>query len=115
LGCMPDFYPGYQPVISPEARKKIEAIIWGYNLNDKPGLTYTEILQAIKEGQIKALYIVGSNPLLNIAYSQGAREALRKAEFVLFQDIFLNETSQYADVILPAASFAEKKRDVYKY
>jgi formate dehydrogenase alpha subunit len=107
MGCMPDFYPGYHPVTSPEHREKVEAV-WGCSLNDEPGLTLTEILQAVQEGKIKALYIIGSNPALNIPYTYGVREAFKKAEFIVFQDMFMNETAKFADVILPAASFAEK-------
>jgi formate dehydrogenase alpha subunit len=107
MGCIPDFYPGYHPVTSPKQREKVEAV-WGCSLNDEPGLTYTEILQAAHEENIKALYIIGSNPALNIPYTYGVREALKKAEFIVFQDIFMNETAQFADIILPASSFAEK-------
>ena len=107
MGCLPDFYPGYQAVDQPETRKKFRSI-WGKDLNPNPGLTLTGILQSILEGKIKALYIMGSDPVSNIAGSHKVKEALKKAEFIIFQDIFLNDTAQSADVILPAASFAEK-------
>jgi formate dehydrogenase alpha subunit len=108
MGCIPDFYPGYHPVTSPEVRERTESL-WGSGLNSMPGLTLTEILQAVHEGKIKALYIIGSNPALNIPYTYGVREALKKAEFIVFQDMFMNETAKFANVILPAASFAEKE------
>jgi predicted molibdopterin-dependent oxidoreductase YjgC len=77
-------------------------------LNPKPGLALTEIWQAMSKGEIKALYIVGADPLLTVGGSEQVREALEKAEFIVCQDIFLNETNKSAHVILPAASFAEK-------
>ncbi|MDI6889877.1 MAG: formate dehydrogenase subunit alpha [Thermodesulfovibrionales bacterium] len=107
MGCLPDFYPGYQAVDQPEMRKRFKSI-WGKDLNPNPGLTLTGILQDTLEGKIKAFYIMGSDPVSNIAGSHKVKEALKKAEFIIFQDIFLNDTAQFADVILPAASFAEK-------
>ncbi|MEW6674444.1 MAG: molybdopterin-dependent oxidoreductase [Nitrospirota bacterium] len=106
-GCLPDFYPGYQAVAHPEIRKRFETA-WEVSLNPKAGLTLTEIFQATLEGRIKALYIIGSDPASSIAPSQKVREALKRAEFIVLQDIFFNETARFADVILPGASFAEK-------
>ncbi|MDI6689676.1 MAG: formate dehydrogenase subunit alpha [Actinomycetota bacterium] len=108
MGCLPDFYPGYQRVTDPGVRKKFETA-WSVDLNPEPGLTFTEIWQAILDGKIKAVYIIGANPALSIAGSQRVREALKKAEFVVVQDIFFNETAKFAHVVLPAASFAEKE------
>jgi formate dehydrogenase major subunit len=107
MGCLPDFYPGYQPVADPEARKKFQTA-WGASLNPEAGLGLTEIWQAVLEGRIRALCIIGSDPALSMAGTQVVREALEKAEFIVAQDIFLNETVKFADVVLPAASFAEK-------
>ncbi|MEW6215034.1 MAG: molybdopterin-dependent oxidoreductase [Nitrospirota bacterium] len=107
MGCLPDFYPDYQAVEDPEVRKRFETA-WGVSLNPKPGLTLTEILPAILEGKIKALYIIGSDLVSSIAPTQRIKEALKRAEFIVLQDIFLNETARFADVILPGASFAEK-------
>ncbi|MBI5187858.1 MAG: molybdopterin-dependent oxidoreductase, partial [Nitrospirae bacterium] len=106
-GCLPDFYPGYQAVAHPEIRKRFETA-WEVSLNPEAGLTLTEIFQATLEGRIKALYIIGSDPALSIAPSQRVRDALKRAEFIVLQDIFFNETARFADVILPGASFAEK-------
>ncbi len=108
MGCLPDYYPGYQPIASEDAREKFNSL-WGGSLNPAPGLTLTEILDAVLEGKIKALYIIGSDPATSIAPSKKARAALKKAKFIVFQDIFLNETAKYADVVLPAACFAEKE------
>jgi formate dehydrogenase alpha subunit len=107
MGCLPDFYPGFQPVADTEIAKKFENI-WGQTLNPKPGLTLTEILNATRKGNIKALYIVGVDLVKNMAPTKKVKEALKKAKFIVFQDIFLNETAKFAHVILPAASFAEK-------
>jgi formate dehydrogenase alpha subunit len=108
MGCLPDFYPGYQPVADPEIRKKFETS-WGKGLNTKPGLTLTEILDATLEGKIKALYIIGYDLFSGVAPSKKVKGALEKAKFIVFQDIFYNETANFAHVILPAASFAEKE------
>ena len=106
MGCLPDFYPGYQSVTSPEVQKKFESS-WGRRLNPEPGLTFTETIQATLNGKVKTLYIIGSDPASRITH-QKVKEALKRAEFIVLQDIFLNETSKFAHVVLPAASFAEK-------
>jgi predicted molibdopterin-dependent oxidoreductase YjgC len=106
MGCLPEFYPGYQPVASSEVRKRFESS-WGKSLNPESGLNLSEMIQAADEGKIKALYIIGSDPVSNIP-NKKVKEALKKAELVVVQDIFLNETAKFADVIFPAASFAEK-------
>jgi len=107
LGALPNVYPGYQSVAEPAIKEKFETA-WGASLSDKPGLTVTEMLDAAYDGRIKALYIVGENPLLSEPDALHALEALKKVDFLVVQDIFLSETAQEADVVLPAASFAEK-------
>jgi formate dehydrogenase major subunit len=107
MGCLPNVYPGYQRVDNLEARRKFETA-WGCSLSDSPGLTHTEIFGAIYEGKIKALYLVGENPILSQADAKHVEEALNRVEFFVVQDIFLSETAKLADVILPATSFAEK-------
>ena len=107
MGCLPDYYPCYQPVGSPDIQEQFESL-WECKLNPNPGLTFTEIIDATLAGKIKALYIIGSNPVLTIAPSKKVKAALKKAKFVVFQDLFLNETAEFASVVLPAASFAEK-------
>lgn len=106
MGCLPDFYPGYQPVTSQEVRKKFESS-WGNDLNPEHGLTFNEILQAAYDKKVKALYIIGSDPASSVSH-QKVREALNSTEFIVHQDIFLNATAKLADVILPSLSFAEK-------
>jgi predicted molibdopterin-dependent oxidoreductase YjgC len=108
MGCLPDFYPGYQPVSDPQIRKRFENL-WGKELNPKPGLTLSEILDATRDGKIKALYIIGSDLFSSVAPSKKVKGALKKAKFIVFQDMFHNETAKYAHVILPAAGFAEKE------
>ena len=108
LGGLPNVYPGYQNVTIPENKAKFEEA-WGKQLSDEIGLTHTEIFDAIYEGEITALYMVGENPLLTEANAKHVREALERLDFFVAQDLFISETAQYADVILPAASFAEKE------
>ena len=107
MGCLPDVYPGYKPVANLEARRIFEAA-WDCSLSASPGLTHTEIFDAICEGKIKALYLSGENPILSEANAKHAEDAIDMLEFFIVQDIFLSETARLADVILPAASFAEK-------
>jgi formate dehydrogenase (NADP+) alpha subunit len=108
MGCLPDYYPCYQPVSSPDIRKQFESL-WSCTLNQNPGLALTDIIDAVLAGKIKVLYIIGSNLASTFAPSKKVQAALKKAKFIIFQDLFLNETSQYAHAILPAASFAEKE------
>lgn len=110
LGGLPNVFPGYQPVTNPEIRQAFAAA-WNIPvdcLNDTPGLTVTEMMNAALSGRIKAIYIMGENPMLSDPNLTHVGEALRAVDFLVVQDIFLNETGQLADVVLPAASFAEK-------
>ena len=107
MGGLPNVYPGYQNVTLPENKAKFEKA-WGKPMSDKIGLTHTEIFDKIYAGEITALYMVGENPLLTEANAKHVRAALEKLDFFVAQDLFISETAQYADVILPAASFAEK-------
>jgi len=107
VGALPNVYPGYQRVDNPEIKRKFEAA-WGGPLSDRPGLTLTEIVQAAHAGTIEALYLVGENPTLSEADSAHVVEALKRLKFLVVQDIFLTETAALADVVLPAASYAEK-------
>lgn len=106
-GCVPDSLPGYQAVKSAAARAKF-AERWGAPLPEHEGLRVTEMVEAAMAGSLKAMYIVGENPLLSEADLHHAREALSRLEFLVVQDLFLHETAEIADVVLPAASFAEK-------
>ncbi|MDP6634199.1 MAG: formate dehydrogenase subunit alpha [Phycisphaerae bacterium] len=107
LGALPNVYPGYQKVDVPEVQKKFQAA-WGAELSPTPGLTVVEMMNAGAAGDLKALYLMGENPMLSDPDQNHVREALEKIDFVVVQDIFLTETAELADVVLPAAGFAEK-------
>jgi len=107
LGALPNVYTGYQSVADPAIKEKFEKA-WGAQLSDKPGLTVTDMFAAGDRGEIKAMYIVGENPPLSEPDAAHAIAVLKKLEFLVVQDIFLTETAELADVVLPAASFAEK-------
>ncbi|MFC1485425.1 formate dehydrogenase subunit alpha, partial [Candidatus Latescibacterota bacterium] len=107
MGALPNVFPGYQRVNDPDALKKFESA-WDCRLSGTPGLTVTEMIDVIDAQKIKAVYLVGENPILSEANACHVEEALKRLEFLVVQDIFLTETAKLADVILPAASFAEK-------
>jgi len=107
LGALPNVYPGYQKVDDPAVRAKFEAG-WGAKLGAKPGLTVVEMIHAAAAGKLKALYIMGENPMLSDPDVNHVEDALKEIDFLVVQDIFLTETAQLADVVLPATSFAEK-------
>ncbi len=109
MGALPNVLTGYQPVSDPQVRKKFEKA-WGVDyLPGNPGLTIMEMMDAVLRGEVKVLYIMGENPLLSDPDIGHLKEALEKVDFLVVQDIFLTETARYADVVLPAASFAEKE------
>jgi formate dehydrogenase alpha subunit len=107
VGALPDVYSGYQRVADEAARARMSAV-WGVALSSVPGLALTEAVDRMLEGGIKGLVVMGENPLLSDPDITHAEEALRKLDFLVVQDIFLSETAALADVVLPAASFAEK-------
>jgi len=106
VGCLPIYLPGYQKVDDASVRTKFESA-WGVKLPEKPGLTMVEMINACGK-EIKALYIMGENPMLSDPDINHVRETLKKLELFVVQDMFITETSELADVILPAASFAER-------
>jgi formate dehydrogenase major subunit len=106
-GLIPMVYPDYQPVGSESVRRKFEAA-WGVPLDSRPGLTVVEITAAALDGRIKGMLVMGENPLLSDPNLNKVRKALANLEFLAVQDIFLTETAELADVILPASSFFEK-------
>lgn len=107
MGCNPTFFPGYQRCDDSAAMEKFSEI-WGTPVSDKPGLMATEMPDAITEGRLAGLWIMGENPILSDPNSDHARHAFEQLDFLVVQDIFLTETAELADVVLPAASFAEK-------
>lgn len=107
MGALPNVYTGYQRVDNPEIRRKFE-IAWRCDLNPNPGLTLTEMIEAAYKRRLKAAFVMGENPLLSDPDINHTREAFKRLEFLVVQDMFLTETAQLAHVVLPAASFAEK-------
>jgi formate dehydrogenase alpha subunit len=107
MGGLPNVYPGYQAVTVEAARQKFEAA-WGVSLPNKVGLTVTEMIPEAGEDKVKALYIVGEDPVMSDPDSNHIRHCLETCEFIALQEIFPSETSAYADVLLPGVSFAEK-------
>jgi formate dehydrogenase alpha subunit len=107
MGGLPNVFTGYQAVNNDAAREKFEKA-WQSKLSPTPGLTVVEMLSAAVAGKVKAMYVMGENPMLSDPDTNHVREALEKLDFLVVQDIFLNETARLADVVLPAVSFAEK-------
>lgn len=107
MGVLPNLFPGYQKVDNPEIRRKFETA-WGYPLPEKPGLTLSEIFLAAYQRKIKAIYLMGGNFVLSHPHQRVVQGALEELEFFVVQDLFLTETAQYAHVVLPACSFAER-------
>jgi formate dehydrogenase alpha subunit len=107
MGCLPNVYPGYQNVTNPDIQKKFEAT-WGKPLSNKPGLPATEMTGAMLSGKLKGMYVFGENPALSDPNTTHSLKAFNKLEFLVVQDIFMTETAELADVVLPSSSFAEK-------
>ncbi len=107
MGALPNVYSGYQKVTDEAFRKKFEAA-WKVELPGEPGLTVMEMMDAAYEGKMKGMYIIGENPMLSDPDLRHVQDSMNRLDFLVVQDIFPSETSEYADVILPAASFAEK-------
>jgi len=107
MGGLPNVYPGYQPVTNEDARKKFEEA-WDTPLSGSIGMTVTEMIPGILDGKIKALYILGEDPIMSDPDTNHIRRCLEECDFIILQDIFPTETMPYADVLLPGISFAEK-------
>jgi formate dehydrogenase alpha subunit len=107
MGALPNVFPGYQAVADPQLRGKFQAA-WGVPLSDRPGLSLVEMMNAVGEGKIRGMHFMGENPMLSDPDANHIREALEQLDFLVVQDIFLTETAELADVVLPAGSFAEK-------
>jgi len=108
MGALPNVLPGYQSVEDEQVIQKFREY-WNSDLSPVTGMILPEILEKAAKGKIKAAYIMGENPLLSEPDIQNVKKALENLEFLVVQDIFLTETAQLADVVLPAASFAEKE------
>ena len=107
MGGLPNVYPGYQPVTTLDTRKKFSDA-WKAELSDRMGKTIPEMLEGLGEGSIKALFVMGENPVQSDPDASHVKKALEKAELLVVQDIFLTPTAQLAHVVLPGACFAEK-------
>jgi formate dehydrogenase alpha subunit len=107
MGGLPNVYPGYQSVTDGQIEEKFEKA-WKVKLSLKPGLTVTEMTKAATSGELKAMFIMGENPMVSDADIQHVEKALKALDFVVVQDIFMSETARLADVVLPGVSFAEK-------
>jgi len=115
MGALPNVFPGYQPVHEEEVREKFTRA-WGLeprsehrdSLPSEPGLTEMEMILGAESGRVRALYIMGENPVMAEPDAEGVERALKGLEFLVVQDIFLTETAALADVVLPAAAWAEK-------
>jgi formate dehydrogenase major subunit/formate dehydrogenase alpha subunit len=107
-GANPAYLPGYQAVDEPEIRRKF-AEAWGAEVPETPGYRLDQMISGLHDGRVKALYLVGENPAQTEPNAHHVEEGLEQLEFLVSQDLFLNDaTRKYADVVLPASSFAEK-------
>jgi formate dehydrogenase alpha subunit len=107
MGGLPNVYSGYQKVTDPAVQEKFQEA-WGSTSDLNVGLTVTEMMNAAAEGEVRALYILGEDPMMSDPDINHVRECLEKTEFLVVQDIFNTETTPFADVILPGVTFAEK-------
>lgn len=108
MGGLPNVYCGYQKVTDPKAKEKFENAWNVTGLPDNVGVTVTAVPNLAAEGKIKALYVLGENPMVSDPNIEHVRKGLESLDFLVVQDIFLTETAQLADVVLPGASYAEK-------
>jgi formate dehydrogenase alpha subunit len=108
MGGLPDVFSGYQRVADAPARQRMAAAWNVAELPDQPGMKVTQMLPAALDGKLKAMYIIGENPLVSDADLNHVEKGLRKLDFLVVQDIFLTETARLAHVVLPSACFAEK-------
>lgn len=107
-GALPIYYPGYQKVTDSLVKEKFEKA-WHVKLSEKNGLTIPKIMAAVNDGIVKFIYVMGENPMVSEADLNHFEKTLEKLEFLVVQDIFLTETAEKADVVLPATCFAEKE------
>jgi len=108
MGCLPVSFTAYLQVANEEHRKKFEEA-WGVTLNPKPGLTIPKIIEGADSGAIKALLVMGENPMMSDPDLAHVEHSLSKLDLLVVQDIFLNETTALADVVLPSSAWTEKE------
>jgi formate dehydrogenase major subunit len=109
MGLIPMFYPDYKRADDPEARARFEEAWATPDLDPDKGLTVTEIIGSALKGGVRGMYMMGENPFLSDPNINKVRKALSALEFLVVQDIFLTETAEFADVVLPASSNLEKE------
>jgi formate dehydrogenase alpha subunit len=107
MGALPNVYPGYQNIDEPDVRARFSEA-WQANLNSRKGLPLTDMISAADQDHLQGMYVIGENPLMSEPNLEHTRQALAGLRFLAVQDIFLTETARLADVVLPAACFAEK-------
>jgi formate dehydrogenase alpha subunit len=107
MGGLPNVYTGYQRVDDEAVRQKFEKA-WGVSLSARPGLTLMEMMEGIAEDKVKALFVLGENPLLSDPNANKVKEELKHLDLLVCQDIFLSETAELSHIVLPGVSFAEK-------
>jgi formate dehydrogenase major subunit len=108
MGLIPMFYPDYKKADDPDVRARFEQAWDTPDLDPKRGLTVTEIIGSVLKGGVRGMYMLGENPFLSDPNINKVRKALAALDFLVVQDIFLTETAEFADVILPASSYLEK-------
>ena len=106
MGALPNVLPGYQKIIDPAVREKFERA-WGVSLPAQPGLNKNDLFRGVLEGKVRGLYVHGYNVVRSDANANYSKEVLKNVEFLVVQDIFPNETTEYAHVVLPAAAWGE--------
>ncbi len=107
MGAVPDFLPGPAPLNDQASRDRL-ASLWREELPRTPGITLTEMLAAARTGSLKAMFVVGENPVGTLPAAAHAKDALAKLELLVCQELFLTETAEMAHVVLPACSYMEK-------
>ncbi len=107
MGALPDVFPGYQKAADPAVQEKFSGA-WGRPVPTEPGMTISDMVPAMLEGKIKALYIMGENPALSDPDAAHVREALSKLDLLVVQDLFMSRTAELAHIVLPAAASSEK-------
>ena len=107
MACLPNFYPGYQKVAKEEDQAKFRKA-WGATGSTKIGRTVITMIQGAETGDIKALFVLGENPMMTDPDVNHVRKCLEKLDFMVIQEIFMSESAQFADVVLPGVTFAEK-------
>ncbi len=107
MGALPNVFPAYQSVANDEARAKFEKF-WNVPLQGKPGKTILEMMEAAHKGEMKAIYVMGENPMVSDPDLTHVEASLKNLDLLVVQDIFMTETAAVADVVLPSACFAEK-------